>query len=1002
MGKKIVFLPYDMDTALGINNEGSLTFGYELEDTDHLSGGANVFNGQDSVLWNNLRDAFGDEIKEMYKTLRSTGALSFDKVEQMFEDHQGKWPEAIFNEDSWFKYILPLIEDGEGTYLPMLQGSKKEQRRWWLYNRFRYIDSKYNAGDALTDYIDVRGYAKSNITVTPYADIYPTVKYGSYLVSERGKRNVATTLVCPLDTLNDTEIQIFSASQLASVGDLSGLKIGRANFAAGMKLQSLKIGDASSSYSNANLTELTLGNNVLLRTLDVRNCTELTQAVDISGCSNIVSVYFDGTKVTGVNLPNGGFLETLHLPSTITNLTIMNQPYISDLVAPTTNLTTLRLENVPTINTLSYLQNTPAGARVRLIGFAWEMQDAEAIEDLYDLLDTMRGLDEQGNTVPTAQMSGSIHTDSLTGAQIAAFKARYPYIDVTADHTTAILSYYNGSTLLTTQTIVDGGDGSYTGSTPTKAQDAQYTYSFSGWSKDYDDNVVDADALLHVVGDRNVYACYNQTLRTYTVTFVRSSDDGGGTLQTINNVAYGTTLTNSSYTGTTPTTTKGSAEDYPFEGWTPAFAPITGNTTYTAKFGSPIEVAEITDSWDQIIAHIDAGDYATRYKIGNYKPLDLGTEGTINMQIVAMDADALTAGGTAPTTFIGMELLSTTHNMNSTDTNTGDWPATGMRSYLLDTIKSKIPSAVASRIQTVNKTYYSYADSTTKTGVDTIWIPSLRELLSDNTSSKESSGVDYTNLFKTNADRKKHRIGVTSYTNYWLRTAHDENATRFRYVSSTGVHSGIVATNSYGVCLGFCLGLEQETITDDWATILANTNYATDYSIGDTKAITINGERHLMQIVAFDTDDKTGGGKAKISWLMKDLMNDKRSMNVPNQYNVWPNIQMRSWLRETVLPTIDYEIRSHIVDVDKIYSGTNISSENLWIPSYPEMVSSSRYAVFTDNTSRIKKRLGESNVYWLRTPYQSTKFYSILEDGSSDSNSVTTYQQGVCIGFCTN
>ena len=52
MKKKIVFLPYDMDTAIGINNEGSLVFSYNLEDTDHLPGGADVFNGQQSVLWN--------------------------------------------------------------------------------------------------------------------------------------------------------------------------------------------------------------------------------------------------------------------------------------------------------------------------------------------------------------------------------------------------------------------------------------------------------------------------------------------------------------------------------------------------------------------------------------------------------------------------------------------------------------------------------------------------------------------------------------------------------------------------------------------------------------------------------------------------------------------------------------------------------------------------------------------------------------------------------------
>ena len=45
MKKKVVWLPYDMDTAAGTNNEGALVFGYELEDTDHLAGGADIFNG---------------------------------------------------------------------------------------------------------------------------------------------------------------------------------------------------------------------------------------------------------------------------------------------------------------------------------------------------------------------------------------------------------------------------------------------------------------------------------------------------------------------------------------------------------------------------------------------------------------------------------------------------------------------------------------------------------------------------------------------------------------------------------------------------------------------------------------------------------------------------------------------------------------------------------------------------------------------------------------------
>lgn len=66
---------YDADTALGINNEGALVFGYELEDTDHLASGADIFNGQQSVFWVNLRLAFADELKTMYQELRAGDIL---------------------------------------------------------------------------------------------------------------------------------------------------------------------------------------------------------------------------------------------------------------------------------------------------------------------------------------------------------------------------------------------------------------------------------------------------------------------------------------------------------------------------------------------------------------------------------------------------------------------------------------------------------------------------------------------------------------------------------------------------------------------------------------------------------------------------------------------------------------------------------------------------------------------------------------------------------------
>lgn len=818
--KKVVWLPYDMDTAIGINNDGQLVFGYQLEDIDYQQGGAPIFNGQASVIWNNIRKAFPEELATMYRNLRSSGALSYDKVEKAFEEHQEKWSEAIFNEDAYFKYIEPFV-NGNANYLYMLLGSKEEQRKWWLYNRFRYIDSKYVAGDARNDSIFLRPYAAANITVTPYADIYATVAWDATITQERAERNKAVTLVCPYSEMNGNIVNIYSSSQLADVGDLAPLKIGQIDISSATRLHSLKVGDSASLYDNSNLYSLTFGANVLLQTVDVRNCSGLgdttmqghTQTtVDLSGCSIIENVYLEGTKIQGVMLPNGGVLKTLHLPSTVKNLTVQNQPALTDFSVQGgsyAGITTLWLENAGVLDGMArtLLNSIAEGSNVRLINIHWECADAAEIETVLARLDKMGGIDDTGLPVSTAQVSGEIHTGTLTGAQIAAYKARYPYIDFTADHTSSVIYFYNGSTLLTQKTVLDGGDATYTGTTPTKTQDAQYTYSFSGWSRE-DDNTVDDDALQKVTADRNVYACFAGTLRKYTVTFVRGTNDGGGTLQTINNVDYGTVVTAASrYTGSTPTTTQGSAEDYPFEGWTPASATVTGNTTFTAKFGSPIDVSEISDDWDTIIANIDNGTYSTVYKLGQYKPLDLGTQGTINMQIVAMDTDELADGsGKAPLTFLGMELLKTKYYM-SKQTDGGYASATYMRGYLADTILPLVSTNISQRIVQVNKVQSTYENGSLvrngQTSVEKLWIPSAYEIINGNPG-YETTGPRYVSIYKNDEVRKKKLSVSNSASAWWLRTVAE--LSRFGAIESGGYFNSKIPTTQQGICLGFCLG----------------------------------------------------------------------------------------------------------------------------------------------------------------------------------------------------
>ena len=1012
---KWCFLPYDFDTAIGINNEGTLAFSYELEDIDQVAG-ADVFNGQHSVLWTNLRQAYFEEIKAMYQQLRSNGALSYADTERRFEEHQSKWPEAIFNEDAFFKYLQPLIEDNSAAYLSMLQGSKAEQRKWWLYNRYRYLDSKYNAGDALSDVITVRGYAKADITVTPYADIYASVKYGSYLVQQRALRGNCYTLICLLDNVNDTEIYIYSASQLKDVGDLSGLMVGYAEFALATKLQALKLGDASDTYSNTNLTDLHLGNNVLLRTLDVRNCPNLKQAGDISGCANIEHVYFDGTGITGINLPVGGILKTLHLPASITNLTIRNQAALTDLAIPSyAGISTLRLENVSTaVDSKAILQAVPANSRVRLIGIDWEAGDADTLMAIIALLDTMRGLDESGNNTDMAQVSGTISVDTVTGAQLAEIAGKYPDIRVAYEHVTSNLYFYSedGSTLLYTQAIVDGGNGTYSGSTPSKASTAQYTYSFSGWSKK-PGGAADSTALQAVTADRSVYAAFTAVVRKYTVYFY----NGSTLLQTVSNVPYGGSAT---YTGDTPVSSEGSAEDYPFEGWVPTGKNITGNTSCYAQFGSPLEVKEITDSWETIIANIDNGTYKTKYKIGNYKPLDLGAEGVINMQIAGFDVDDLANGsGKAPITFLGIELLRTSRAMGG---NTANWGDSQLRNATLKMeIIPLITEVVGNRIAEVTKTQDAYgANSTlfTQMTTDDLWVPSSVEIMSNGIYAKLAWSVP--------SARKKSKVGESTCVPWWFRNSEDPIS--YKSVSSSGSYSNTGCNYTIGVCIGFCLRGPKE-ITDSWEEIFAaeaDGSYLEKYQISDYKPLDLGAEGIInMQIAAFDVDDLAdGSGKAHVSWIGRETLKTKYYFNVRDfassgayeegfgAIGGWEKSALRSYLKGSIKTMIPALVRNQIVDVTKTQNAhntegrefTQTTQDDIWIPSDSEVDGSkSIYCeLFPNAANRIKKGAADetSIMWWLRNTRNTYSVRICMTDGAISSGT-TSANRGVVLCFCT-
>lgn len=131
-------------------------------------------------------------------------------------------------------------------------------------------------------------------------------------------------------------------------------------------------------------------------------------------------------------------------------------------------------------------------------------------------------------------------------------------------------------TLLESKQVMGGVVPTYTGETPTKPANAQYTYTFAGWDKD----------LVPVTGEETYTAKFDSIVNTYLVTF----KNGEQTLQS-EQVAYGTTP---SYTGGTPTKPATAEYTYTFIGWDVEPVAVTGEATYSAKFDSIVNTYLVT------------------------------------------------------------------------------------------------------------------------------------------------------------------------------------------------------------------------------------------------------------------------------------------------------------------------------------------------------------------------------------------------------------------------
>lgn len=210
-------------------------------------------------------------------------------------------------------------------------------------------------------------------------------------------------------------------------------------------------------------------------------------------------------------------------------------------------------------------------------------------------------------------------------------------------------------------------------------------------------------------------------------------------------------------------------------------------------------------TWEEIIAACQTGSVPAGWKVGDSKPMTInGAEYTID--IIGKDHDDYADGsGKAPLTFQMHECYPSRYAMNATNTNTGGWTSSQMRTGWLVNILNTMPSEVKSAIKEVNKlTSKGGVNSGINTTADKLFLLSDVEVFGTNAQSFAGEGTRYA-YYASNVETKSLITEVgKSNSSWWLRSPFKDNNTSFCYVNTSGLAKNSTATSTYGVAAAFC------------------------------------------------------------------------------------------------------------------------------------------------------------------------------------------------------
>lgn len=215
----------------------------------------------------------------------------------------------------------------------------------------------------------------------------------------------------------------------------------------------------------------------------------------------------------------------------------------------------------------------------------------------------------------------------------------------------------------------------------------------------------------------------------------------------------------------------------------------------------PYEANFADNTWKHIIAACQKKIIPTTWKVGDQKAMTIGGTDYL-IDIIGINHDTYTAGGTAPMTFQLHDCYADRKVMNSSNTNSGGWKNSAMRTTHLPAILALMPTEVQNGIREVSKkASVGGASSTIETVSDKLFLLSEVEIFGSTTYSAAGEGTQY-DYYKAGNSKVKNRNG--SAAGWWGRSPYAGDSTFFCVVRNKGNEGLGDASRAYGVAFGFC------------------------------------------------------------------------------------------------------------------------------------------------------------------------------------------------------